>query len=61
MLINKIGVNEAMGRTTIEKGEEFGDVGKGRNGDRKGVGVGKSGCVEAYLLICTSGVNAALT
>ena len=61
ILFEESGVDETIGRSTIDEREEWVWNGGGRDGGRKGIVGGKSGRVEADLRDGTSWVNAALT
>ena len=65
MRMDKSGVHKTMSGAGINKsgkfGKEVGDKGRGK-GNTKGVGIRKSGRVEAdYLHECTGGSNAVLS
>ena len=65
MRMDKSSVHKTMSGARINKsgkfGKEVGDKGRGK-GNTKGVGIGKSRCIEAdYLRECTGRSNAVLS
>ena len=56
------GVEEAMSGTGVYEGTDWSIWNKvGGNGDRKGVWIVKSGCIESWLHRCTGEFNAVLS